>query len=251
MVLEDHRVPSVQFEIIMIGAGGYYDPPGMPGLADTTASLMDEGTTTKSSEQIAQALDTMAATRGRVGERGIADCDRHRLGADRSVRRRARAGVGRAAEPELSGKGNRPLQGARPRGARRAAQQSQLPEAGALLEGDLRRPSGVERRADARVAREDDARHARELPQEQLRARSRHHRRVRRHHPCRSAHEIRSGAQGLGEKRETAARRHRSAGPWADEDLARESAGIRADRVHARRAGDQPHRIPTTTRWSC
>jgi zinc protease len=64
MVLEDHRVPSVQFEIIMIGAGGYYDPPEMPGLADTTASLMDEGTTTRSSEQIAQALDTMAATVG-------------------------------------------------------------------------------------------------------------------------------------------------------------------------------------------
>jgi zinc protease len=62
MVLEDHRVPSVQFEIIMIGAGGYYDPPGMPGLAAATASLMDEGTATKSSEQIAQALDTMAAS---------------------------------------------------------------------------------------------------------------------------------------------------------------------------------------------
>jgi zinc protease len=61
MVLEDHRVPSVQFEIIMIGAGGYYDPAGVPGLAETTASLMDEGTTTRSSEQIAQALDTMAA----------------------------------------------------------------------------------------------------------------------------------------------------------------------------------------------
>ena len=62
MVLEDHRVPSIQFQIIMIGAGGYYDPPDVPGLADTTASLMDEGTTTKTSEQIAQALDTMAAT---------------------------------------------------------------------------------------------------------------------------------------------------------------------------------------------
>ena len=62
MVLEDHRVPSVQFEIIIIGAGGYYDPQDLPGLADTTASLMDEGTTTKTSEQIAQALDTMAAT---------------------------------------------------------------------------------------------------------------------------------------------------------------------------------------------
>ena len=62
MVLEDHRVPSVQFEIIMIGGGGYYDPPDLPGLADTTASLMDEGTTSKTSEQIAQALDTMAAS---------------------------------------------------------------------------------------------------------------------------------------------------------------------------------------------
>ncbi len=62
MVLEDHRVPSIQFQIIMIGAGGYYDPPDVPGLADTTASLMDEGTATKTSEQIAQALDTMAAT---------------------------------------------------------------------------------------------------------------------------------------------------------------------------------------------
>jgi zinc protease len=59
---EDHRVPSEQFDNHMIGAGGYYDPPGLPGLADTPASLMDEGTTTKSSEQIAQALDTMAAS---------------------------------------------------------------------------------------------------------------------------------------------------------------------------------------------
>jgi zinc protease len=62
MVLEDHRVPSVQFEIIIIGAGGYYDAQDLPGLADTTASLMDEGTASKTSEQIAQALDTMAAT---------------------------------------------------------------------------------------------------------------------------------------------------------------------------------------------
>jgi zinc protease len=61
MVLEDHRVPSIQFEILIVGAGGYYDPKELPGLADTTASLMDEGTASKTSEQIAQALDTMAA----------------------------------------------------------------------------------------------------------------------------------------------------------------------------------------------
>jgi len=62
MVLEDHRVPSISFQILITGAGGYYDPPDLPGLADTTASLMDEGTATRTSEQIAQALDTMAAT---------------------------------------------------------------------------------------------------------------------------------------------------------------------------------------------
>jgi zinc protease len=62
LVLEDHRVPSIRFEILMIGAGGYYDPKDVPGLADTTASLMDEGTAGKTSEQIAQALDTMAAS---------------------------------------------------------------------------------------------------------------------------------------------------------------------------------------------
>src|SRR5581483_591055 len=62
MVLEDHRVPSVSFQIMMMGAGGYYDPADLPGLADPTASLMDEGTTTKTSEQIAQALDTLAAS---------------------------------------------------------------------------------------------------------------------------------------------------------------------------------------------
>jgi zinc protease len=62
MVLEDHRVPSISFQIMMMGAGGYYDPADLPGLADTTASLMDEGTNTKTSEQIAQALDTLAAS---------------------------------------------------------------------------------------------------------------------------------------------------------------------------------------------
>jgi zinc protease len=62
MVLEDHRVPSIAFQILIIGAGGYYDPKDLPGLADTTASLMDEGTSTKTSEEIARELDTLAAS---------------------------------------------------------------------------------------------------------------------------------------------------------------------------------------------
>src|SRR5688572_32146495 len=53
MVLEDHRVPSLQFEIIMIGAGGYYDPSAMPGLADPTPSLIDERMRTTRAAQTA------------------------------------------------------------------------------------------------------------------------------------------------------------------------------------------------------
>jgi hypothetical protein len=58
MVLEDHRVPSISFQIIMMGAGGYYDPADLPGLADTTASLMDEGTATRRPSKSRRRLDT-------------------------------------------------------------------------------------------------------------------------------------------------------------------------------------------------
>jgi zinc protease len=62
MVLEDHRVPQVQFSLIIPGAGGYFDPDGQSGLAGVTAALMREGTTSRSSSQIAQQLEVMAAT---------------------------------------------------------------------------------------------------------------------------------------------------------------------------------------------
>ncbi len=62
MVLPDHRAPQVTFTLIIRGAGGYYDPPDDVGLAQHTAALMREGTTTKTSDQIAEALETMAAT---------------------------------------------------------------------------------------------------------------------------------------------------------------------------------------------
>jgi zinc protease len=62
MVLEDHRVPMISFTLQIQGAGGYYDPDDQPGLAGFTASLMREGTQTKSAREIAQSLDTIAAT---------------------------------------------------------------------------------------------------------------------------------------------------------------------------------------------
>ena len=61
MVLEDRRVPVVSFQMILIGAGGYYDPPDHAGLASFTASLLREGTETLSSVEIAEALETLAS----------------------------------------------------------------------------------------------------------------------------------------------------------------------------------------------
>jgi zinc protease len=61
IVLEDHRTPQVNFTMIIDGAGGYYDPPAMPGLSGFVASLMREGTTSKTSEQISEQLDRLAA----------------------------------------------------------------------------------------------------------------------------------------------------------------------------------------------
>ena len=62
MVLEDHRVPQVGFQLLIRGAGGYYDPPDIPGLAGFTASLMREGTTARPSAKISQDLDRLAAS---------------------------------------------------------------------------------------------------------------------------------------------------------------------------------------------
>jgi zinc protease len=62
IVLEDHRTPQVSFQMIIDGAGGYYDPAAIPGLAGFTASLMREGTTTRTSEQLSEQLDRLAAT---------------------------------------------------------------------------------------------------------------------------------------------------------------------------------------------
>ncbi len=61
IVLEDHKLPQITFTILIPGAGGYFDPADKIGLANDTASLMREGTKTRTSPQISEALETMAA----------------------------------------------------------------------------------------------------------------------------------------------------------------------------------------------
>ena len=62
MVLEDHRLPQIAFQIFVPGAGGYDDPAGDLGLASLVAAVMREGTATRTSEQISQQLEVIAAT---------------------------------------------------------------------------------------------------------------------------------------------------------------------------------------------
>jgi zinc protease len=64
MVLEDRRLPQITLQILIPGAGGYFDPADMPGLATFTAAMMREGTPTRTTVQIAEQLETMAASVG-------------------------------------------------------------------------------------------------------------------------------------------------------------------------------------------
>ena len=62
IVLEDHRLPQISFQLFIPGAGGYYDPADRPGLATFTAALMREGTATRTSSEISRQLEVMAAS---------------------------------------------------------------------------------------------------------------------------------------------------------------------------------------------
>jgi zinc protease len=64
IVLEDRRVPRVTFQLMIPGAGGYYDPAELPGVASVTATMMREGTVNRSSSQLSEQLETIAATVG-------------------------------------------------------------------------------------------------------------------------------------------------------------------------------------------
>ena len=62
IVLEDRHLPQIAFQIIIPGAGGYFDPADKIGVSSYTAQLMREGTKTRTSPQISEALETMSAT---------------------------------------------------------------------------------------------------------------------------------------------------------------------------------------------
>lgn len=61
VLLEDHKLPTVSFTM-MIRPGQLADPDDLPGLASFTAAMLREGTTTRSSAQIASEVDSLGAS---------------------------------------------------------------------------------------------------------------------------------------------------------------------------------------------
>src|SRR5438093_11766558 len=62
LIIEDHRLPLVSMQLNMSAAGPLFEPANMPGLASVTASMLKEGTKTKTSAQIAEAIAQLGAS---------------------------------------------------------------------------------------------------------------------------------------------------------------------------------------------
>lgn len=63
VVVEDSRFPLVSGSLIFL-AGSKYDPQDMPGLAEAVASLLNEGTKTRTSRQISEESDSLGGALG-------------------------------------------------------------------------------------------------------------------------------------------------------------------------------------------
>ena len=61
VVVEDSRLPLISYRLAF-PIGGAFDPPDLPGLTDLLAGLMPEGTTSKTSREIADEVARMGAS---------------------------------------------------------------------------------------------------------------------------------------------------------------------------------------------
>lgn len=62
VVIEQHETPSVSLRLLVQGGGKVHAPAAQAGLAEATAALVREGTASRSSQQIAEAIDSVGGT---------------------------------------------------------------------------------------------------------------------------------------------------------------------------------------------
>jgi predicted Zn-dependent peptidase len=64
IVSERHNLPLVSFSINFIGGGNQFEPVGKRGVASLTTSMLSEGTTTKTGDQLSDALQLLGTNVG-------------------------------------------------------------------------------------------------------------------------------------------------------------------------------------------
>jgi zinc protease len=64
IVVERHNLPLINFSMGFVGGANQFDPADKPGLASLTASMMTEGTTTRSGDDISNALQLLGSSVG-------------------------------------------------------------------------------------------------------------------------------------------------------------------------------------------
>lgn len=62
LILEDHRQPVVSMQLIISGAGPLYEPSELVGLAGVTATMLRNGTVTRSKREILEDVARLGAT---------------------------------------------------------------------------------------------------------------------------------------------------------------------------------------------
>src|SRR5215204_5669578 len=64
IVSERHGLPLVSFTITFLGGSNQFEPAGKRGVASMTASMLSEGTTTKTGDQLSDALQLLGTNIG-------------------------------------------------------------------------------------------------------------------------------------------------------------------------------------------
>ena len=61
LIFEDRRAPFISVQLYIGGAGALFEPSATAGLANATATMLTEGTTSRSSVEIAETIDRLGA----------------------------------------------------------------------------------------------------------------------------------------------------------------------------------------------
>ncbi len=73
LIVEDRRAPFVSVQLHVGGAGGLFEPAGLTGVAGITAQMLREGTKSKNSIQLAEAIERLGASIGASSSFGSSD----------------------------------------------------------------------------------------------------------------------------------------------------------------------------------